>query len=223
MENWLYPPVIILVHKFLYKIYSKEVAHWTVTQLFKLIFKMVLFWQWLRMKKILSNTKKTSLQSYTLETFCVLLPNVKMINCMPTHSSETSWSTDNRALSWQNQQNDWVQQRHSSAWASVQSDQSIRCPNKKAWVLSYPLSTQRRLWSDWANAQADLSLRWAHMPFCWFCHAAAHIKMKAGFLKSCVSEFAWSFCTKFVSPHDQTFMQCDRVPNLKSHFAWTHV
>ena len=22
--------------------------------------------------------------------------------------------------------------------------------------------------------QADLSLRWAHMPFCWFCHDAAH-------------------------------------------------
>ena len=33
---------------------------------------------------------------------------------------------------------------------------------KKAWVLSYPLSAQRRLWSDWADAQADLSLRWAH-------------------------------------------------------------
>ena len=32
---------------------------------------------------------------------------------------------------------------------------------------------QRRLWSDWAEAQADLSLRWAHMPFCWFCHEAA--------------------------------------------------
>ena len=46
---------------------------------------------------------------------------------------------------------------------------------KKAWVLSYPLSAQRRLWPDWADAQADLSLRWAHMPFCWFCHEAAHL------------------------------------------------
>ena len=36
---------------------------------------------------------------------------------------------------------------------------------KKAWVLSYPLSTQWRLWSDWVDAQADLSRRWAHMPF----------------------------------------------------------
>ena len=28
---------------------------------------------------------------------------------------------------------------------------------KKAWVLSYSLSAERRLWSDWADAQADLS------------------------------------------------------------------
>ena len=37
---------------------------------------------------------------------------------------------------------------------------------KKAWVLSYPLSAQWRLWSDWADAQADQSLQWAHIPFC---------------------------------------------------------
>ena len=46
---------------------------------------------------------------------------------------------------------------------------------KKARSLSYPLSVQRRLWSDWADAQADQSLRWAHVPFCWFCHDAAQI------------------------------------------------
>ena len=46
---------------------------------------------------------------------------------------------------------------------------------KKAWVFSYPLSAQRRLWSDWANVQADLSLRWAHMSVCWFCHEAAQM------------------------------------------------
>ena len=39
---------------------------------------------------------------------------------------------------------------------------------KKAWVLSYPLSAQRRLWSDWADAQADLSLRRAHSHFVGF-------------------------------------------------------
>ena len=36
---------------------------------------------------------------------------------------------------------------------------------KKAWVLGYPPSAQRRLWSDWADAQADLSLQWAHSHF----------------------------------------------------------
>ena len=31
---------------------------------------------------------------------------------------------------------------------------------KKLWVLSYLLSGQRRRWSDWVDAQADLSLCW---------------------------------------------------------------
>ena len=39
---------------------------------------------------------------------------------------------------------------------------------KNAGILSYPLSAQRILWSDWADAQADLSLRWAHTPFVGF-------------------------------------------------------
>ena len=39
---------------------------------------------------------------------------------------------------------------------------------KKAWVLSYPLSARRRLWSDWADAQANLSLRSAHSYFVGF-------------------------------------------------------
>ena len=39
---------------------------------------------------------------------------------------------------------------------------------KKAWVLSYLFSAQGRLWSDWADAKADLSLRWAHNHFVGF-------------------------------------------------------
>ena len=64
-----------------------------------------------------------------------------------------------------------AQRRLRSAWASAQSDQSLRCPHEESlgpWVLSYPLSTQRSLWSDWADAQADLSLRWAHSHFVGF-------------------------------------------------------
>ena len=39
---------------------------------------------------------------------------------------------------------------------------------KKPCVLSYPLSAQRRLRSDLADAQTDLSLRWAHTHFVGF-------------------------------------------------------
>ena len=47
-----------------------------------------------------------------------------------------------------------------------------------SWVLSYPFSTQRRPWSDWAlggSAQSDLSLRWVLRTLCLFCHAALYI------------------------------------------------
>ena len=39
---------------------------------------------------------------------------------------------------------------------------------KKAWVVSYPLSAQRRHWSEWVDSQADLSLRWVHSHFVGF-------------------------------------------------------
>ena len=49
---------------------------------------------------------------------------------------------------------------------------------KKARIFSYPLRAQWRFWPHWADAQADLSLRWAHMPFCWVCHDAAQIMLE---------------------------------------------
>ena len=61
---------------------------------------------------------------------------------------------------------------------------------KKARIRNYPLSAQRRLWSNWADAQADLSFRWAHMPFCWFCHDAAHFLVNA----LCHLPFTNSYC-----------------------------
>ena len=39
------------------------------------------------------------------------------------------------------------------------------------------MCAQPRLRSVWADAQVDLSIRWAQMQFCWFCHVAAHIAM----------------------------------------------
>ena len=55
---------------------------------------------------------------------------------------------------------------------SCKSDQRLRCPHEKAWVLRYPFSAQRRLMR---SAQADLSLFWAHVSFCWFCDEAAEM------------------------------------------------
>ena len=34
---------------------------------------------------------------------------------------------------------------------------------------------QRRPWSDWAGAKADLSFRWMNRSLCLFCHAPAHL------------------------------------------------
>ena len=75
----------------------------------------------------------------------------------------------NRAATRQNQQNDCA--------PSEDSDEPGRPPSlirvfavrmMKAWTLSCPLSAERRLWSDWAEAKADLSLRWVHSHFVGF-------------------------------------------------------
>ena len=51
---------------------------------------------------------------------------------------------------------------------------------KKPWLLSYPLSTLPRLWSDCVDAQTAWmqGLIWVFIgrtSFCWFCHALAHL------------------------------------------------
>ena len=45
------------------------------------------------------------------------------------------------------------------------------------WVAKDPrfLHANSEDWSNWANAQADLSLHWAHSHFVGFCHVAAQI------------------------------------------------
>ena len=88
----------------------------------------------------------------------------------------------NWAYTWQNQQKDLcAQQRLRSAWAFAQSDQRLCCTHEKSVALSYPVSAQWRLWWDWVDAQADLSLRWAHRSFCWFCQAVTQLNLSHGF------------------------------------------
>ena len=67
------------------------------------------------------------------------------------------------AASWQNQQNGMCAQRKlRSAWASAHSDQSLPF---SVWKKLESFATHWALsedWSDWADAQADLSLGWVH-------------------------------------------------------------
>ena len=57
-----------------------------------------------------------------------------------------------------------AQQSLRSVWAAAQSDQSPVCAQ---WAAKDPsfLHADSEDWSDWADTQADLSLRWAHTHF----------------------------------------------------------
>ena len=78
------------------------------------------------------------------------------------------WRKSIWVTAWQNQQNNLCTQRRlRPAWASAQSDQSLCCSHKEA--LGPRLPTE--LTAKTADAQADLSLRWVHMSFCWICQA----------------------------------------------------
>ena len=85
------------------------------------------------------------------------------------------WCLKNWAASWQNQQNGMCAQRRlRSAWESAQSDQSLLCTQ---WVDEAPmfLHADSENWSHLVDAEADLSLYWAHRSFSWFCHEAAQL------------------------------------------------
>ena len=80
----------------------------------------------------------------------VKLVSTHLWNCFT--SCENIW-----AAAWQNKKNAMCAQRRlRSAWASAQSDQSLRCRIYRLF----------------------LSLRWVHISFCWFCRAAAHMVLK---------------------------------------------
>ena len=64
------------------------------------------------------------------------------------------------------------QRRCKSAWAFARSDHSLQCALIKESSFLHADSDD---WSNSKDAQADLSLHWAHKPFCWFCHEGARI------------------------------------------------
>ena len=80
-----------------------------------------------------------------------------------------------------------VQRRLRSAWASTMSGQSLQSAwkkkqTKKLWSLAFHWA-QSKDWSDWADAQADLTLRWAHSDF--FCFVMLRLSFNgSGFLNA---------------------------------------
>ena len=61
-----------------------------------------------------------------------------------------------------------AQRRLRSAWASAQSDQSLRCPHEESLDPWLPFERTAKTLVRLADAQADLSLRWAHNHFVGF-------------------------------------------------------
>ena len=70
---------------------------------------------------------------------------------------------------WLNQLNDCASSEYpDKPWHAPSLIRVFAVRMNKHWVLSYPLSALRRLWTDWADAHADLSLHWAHSHFVGF-------------------------------------------------------
>ena len=112
--------------------------------------------------KLTSNmVHKAHLQLYTC-TYIVMSIILAKMHCQALHTLTTAYEPPHDKTN------------KMTCAPSEHSDQPGHLPSlirvfavrmKKACVLSYPLSAQRRLRSDWADAQADMSLRWAHSHF----------------------------------------------------------
>ena len=74
-----------------------------------------------------------------------------------------NWDGLKWAATWQNQQSDCAPNEDSDQPGHPPSPIKIFTVRmKKAWVLSYPLSAKRRLWSDWSESSLGTH------SFCWF-------------------------------------------------------
>ena len=93
------------------------------------------------------------------EESCKMIANVIGVHLSRLMTKPTMWLCAQRRLS--------DQPGHLPSLIrvfAVRMKKTVRL--QKHWILSYPLSAQRRLWSDWA-----------HMSVCWFCHEAAHFQL----------------------------------------------
>ena len=80
---------------------------------------------------------------------------------------------------------------------------------KQNWVLSYPLSAQRRLRSDWADAQADLSLRWSQNSLCSFCHEVVQVASSSSLYMQHI--YISSLFTFRIEPNMKSFSHANNI------------
>ena len=122
--------------------------------MFSLLLKELIFYFYLFWEKIFNNKLKQTSAKHTtpgIEPWSAE-PRHDKTNKMAVRPAKTQISLDIRLV-----------------WS--ESSLSAR---RRLGSLVTQLSAQRRLCSDWADAQVDLSLRWAHS-FYWFCHVMAQI------------------------------------------------
>ena len=90
------------------------------------------------------------------------------------------------AATWQNQQHEGAPREDSDQPGHPPSlIRVFAVPSMGSEGHKVSSCGQRKLWSGWANAQADLSLRWAHTHFFFFFHVEAH--------------FSFYWCLQYIS------------------------
>ena len=151
---------------------------------------------------------------------CAVSDPLNIMRSARSHSSSQAYSII-WAATWQNQQSDCA--------PSEDSDQPGHPPSlirvfavrmKKTWVLSYTMSAQQSLWSDWANAQADLSLCWAHTHFVGFVMSWLNYNVCLWTMKAIPSEWMcrviWAIavhlCTLFIFSSQQNVIKSRPFP-----------
>ena len=102
------------------------------------------------------------------------------------------------ASAWQNQQNGMCSAKTqiSLGIRPVWSDSSLSAWRKLGSLATYWVHSED--WSDWVDAQADLSLRWPHISFVGFVRAGSYLLSRKLVLErarlwSGLSLFCWCF------------------------------
>ena len=128
---------------------KKELSSWLSALVYFMPSKMCAF-----LSRLVSRPAECGIQFLSIAFSSTLLLWICIWDASRQNQhNETQISLDIRPV--------WSESSISAQWVHVAKDPSL-------------LHTDSEDWSDWASAQADLSLRWEHMPLCWFCREAAH-------------------------------------------------